>query len=723
MSDEFEDARIFLELTYFTVSLSSDTMNTLQYFKSDFVVLIQPIIEKLVSQFPSPNERQILTHQSYRRLVSVYVQKIRPLIDAFKQSGLWVPQGTAPATVEAADLIASVTSSDTFDVEQLLVLRSVRTNQLIYSPELPLYFNACLLCCQSPIVIVRLYSYSLLRAAPMIMDLRQLIEVFQHAYGIWERGLVSFEFCACLFLLLQRFSEHRPSTQDESEYEQILELIARLHNSNNFEQLMCFDPTLRWMFSSFPQQMILRVSETALESLQEKHSGDFCIICKCLEMGIGDAANFSKAVTIALETVANWAHPIQKQARGLLATLPLSAPACVTPEVMNIIAEALGTQTAEPALYIFAQFLVSVFLGTSAPLHVPLLHSLLNMMAQSEGKKNLPLDIQNIIIAICSSTARFLDVLKASPDKRQMIFSALKQTDLWQNSLIAALASPTSSVMASEAQAKAAVKAIKEKPLTIEEKEGFDFYVRLNIHLPMLISMYPSELRKLVEHLTTEFDEDLKYIILEIFCIVAMQGRNQAECQELKASLPAQEYECEYTGLVKRINECLSQTPSNFDQMSSHIDSSLSQFLVIGSASNTAAALLFEYIVWAEGAEVLVMFKRLRLKPANWFAGVLASLFSSVIKNPTGPFLETIDQRAKDSAQHLVWLGYVVFRKLLPELRQCIVREEYSTLPQHLLYPQIEWELTPDDIRIMDHLEATYSEILNDLFHVMVSKS
>ena len=139
MSDEFEDARIFLELTYFTVSLSSDTMNTLQYFKSDFVVLIQPIIEKLVSQFPSPNERQILTHQSYRRLVSVYVQKIRPLIDAFKQSGLWVPQGTAPATVEAADLIASVTSSDTFDVEQLLVLRSVRTNQLIYSPEKKIY--------------------------------------------------------------------------------------------------------------------------------------------------------------------------------------------------------------------------------------------------------------------------------------------------------------------------------------------------------------------------------------------------------------------------------------------------------------------------------------------------------------------------------------------------------------------------------------------------------
>ena len=723
MSDEFEDARIFLELTYFTVSLISDTMNPLQYFKSDFVVLIQPIIEKLVSQFSSPNERQILMSQSYRRLVSSYVQKIRPLIDAFKQSGLWVPQGTAPASVDACDLIASVLNNDTFDVEQLLVLRSVRTNQLIYSLGLPLYFNACLLCCQSPIVIVRLYSYALLRAAPMIMDLRQLADVFRHAYGIWERGLVSFEFQASLFLLLQRFSEHRPSTQDENEYEQILELIAKLHNSSNFEQLMCFDPSLRWMFSSFPQPMILRVSEAALASLEEMHSGDFCIICKCLEMGIGDASNFARAVTVALETVANWAHPIQKQARGLLATLPLSAPACVTPEVMSIIADALGKPNAEPALYIFAQFLVSVFLGTSAPLHAPLLHSLLNMMVQSEGKKNLPLDIQNIIIAICSSTARFLDVLKAATDKRQVMFSALKQTDLWQNSLIAVLASPTSSVMASEAQAKAAVKAIKEKSLTIEEKEGFDFYVRLNIQLPLLISLYPGELRRLVEHLSTEFDEDLKYIVIEIFCIVAMQGRNHAECKELRSSLPSTEYECEYSALIKRIDESLSQNPSNFEQMSSHIDSSLSQFLVIGSASNTAAALLFEYIVWAEGSEVLVMFKRLRLKPANWFAGVLSSLFSSLIDNPTGAFLETIDQRAKDSAQHLVWLGYVVFRKLLPELRRCIVHEEYTSLPQRLFYPMIAWELTPDDIGVMEHLEATYSEVLNDLFHMMVSKS
>lgn len=181
MSDDFEDARIFLELCYFTVSLISDTMNPIQYFKSDFVILIQPVIEKFVSQFPSPNERQIVSNASYRKLVQAYVSKIRPLIDALKQSGLWIPQGTSPASIDATELISTVLNSEQFDVEQLMILRGVRTNQLLYSPELTLYFNACLLCCQSQIVIVRLYAYSLLRAAPVIVDLRHLFNVLKTA--------------------------------------------------------------------------------------------------------------------------------------------------------------------------------------------------------------------------------------------------------------------------------------------------------------------------------------------------------------------------------------------------------------------------------------------------------------------------------------------------------------------------------------------------------------
>lgn len=722
MSDDFEDAKVFLELCYFTVSLITDTMSPVQYFKSDFVVLVQPIIEKFIAQFSSPNERQILSNASYRRLVQTYVSKFRPLIDAIKQSGLWIPQGTAPSGIDAAEIIQAVLNSETFDVEQLLLLRSVKTNQLIYSPELTLYFNACLSCCQSPIVILRLYAYSLLRSAPVIMDLKHLLQVMKHAFGIWQRGQASFEFCASLYLLLQRFSEHRPSAQDENEYEKILDMIVNLHNSSNFETLMCFDPSLRWMFSVLTPRHIIKVSETALPSLKENHYGDFCIICRCLEMGIGDAQNFDKAVKAALETVASWAHPIQKEARSSLATLPLSAPACVTPAVLDVIAEVLSKSSpaSEPALYIFAQFLVSFFLGTAVPLHAPLLQALLGMLSISEGKKNLPIDIQNITIAVCSNPVRFLEVLKTTPDKRQALFSLLKQGENWNNSLISALLSPSSFVLSSDSQAKTALKTVKEKALTMEEKDGFDFYSRLHVNFPLLLSLYPTELRKLVEHMSTIVDEDLEFFMIEIFCIVALQGRNVAECKELKSQLPSPTYTCEYSDLLKTIDTALASEKTNLEQLMSHVDSSMSQFFVIGSASNTAAALLFEHIIWAENDIMLVMFKRLHLKPALWFASVVASMFTSIVADPTGSFLRLIDGKAKNSSQHLVWIGCMLFKRMLPGLQQCLVNEQYSELPKRLFYPQIEWKENPEDMELLASLNAKYSEVLKDLFSVMV---
>ena len=724
MSDEFEDARVFLELCYFTVSLITDTMSPVQYFKSDFVVLMQPIIEKFVSQFPSPNERQILSNSSYRRLVTTYASKIRPLIDALKQSGLWVYQGTAPQSVDTTELIKSVLESDVFDVDQLLILRSVRTNQLIYTPELTLYFNACFLCCQSPIVIVRLYAYSLLRSAPVIVDLRHLAGVLEHAVAIWQKGNVSFEFCASLYLLLTRFSEQRPSAQDEAEYEKILELIVDLHNSSNFETLMCFDPTLRWMFSCFPPELINRVSETALPSLKQNHSGDFCIICHCLALGIGDSSKFAEAVKAALTNVACWAHPIQKEARSSLATLPLSAPDSVTPEVVDLIASVLDQppQTSEPSLYIFAQFLCSYFLDTNAPLHLPLLKSLLNIMTASEGKKNLPIDIQNIVISICSNPVRFLQILKETSDNRQLLFSLLKQANGWEKSLMSALISPQTFSLSSDSQAKAAVKLIKEKALTIEEKEHFEFYYRLQINLPLQVTLYPTELRKLVEHLSVSADEDLYYIIIEIFCIVALQGRTPSECKDLQQFLPSPGYICEYTDLMKMISTTLSGNKTKFGELSAHIDNSLSQFLTIGSASNTALSLLFEHVVWAEGGEVLIIFKRLKLNPALWFASAVASLFSAIVADPSISLVKLIDERAKNSAEQLVWIGYILFKRILPLLRKTLVNEEFSDLPKLLFYPLIDFEVTAEESAQMQKMNSQYQSVLKDLFGVMVHK-
>jgi hypothetical protein len=560
-----------------------------------------------------------------------------------------------------------------------------------------------------------------LRSAPIIVDLRHLFTVFKFAVDIWEKGEVSFEFCACLYLLLQRFSEHRRSSHDENEYDMILDMLVNLHSSANFENLMCFDPSLRWIFSCFPRDQIRKIFDSSLPTLPNNHAGDFVIIVKCLALGVGDCSVFEKAVKKALVTVGAWAHPIQKEARTSLATLPLSAPKAVTPAVIDQIAAFLKqTGSSEPPLYIFAQFLVTYFLGSSVPLHGPLLKGLLSMLPMGEGKRTLPIDIQDIVIAVCSNPVRFLLVLKDVGEKRALLFTLLKQSEIWENSLMSALVSPQKFVLNSDGPTKSAVKMVKERALTTEEKDCFDFYHRLAINLPLLVALYPMELRRLVEHLSMASDEDLGYFIIEIFAIIALQGRVPNECKDLQQVLPSPRFVCEYSGLLKTVETAVGVSTTNLEKLSGHIDSSLSQFLVIGSASNTVAALLFEHVVWAEGGTVLVVFKRLRLKPALWFAMGIVSLFTSIVGNVDGAFMKLIDEKAKNSAEWLVWIGYILFRRLLKDLKKVMVDEDYGKLPQFLFYPLIQFEPQEQELMLMEQLNGKYGVLMRDMFSVMV---
>jgi hypothetical protein len=485
---------------------------------------------------------------------------------------------------------------------------------------------------------------------------------------------------------------------------------------------MCFDPTLRWLFSCFPPHLIQRVSDTALDSLREGNCGDFVILSRCIQLGIGDPSQFDEALTLGLSRVGFWAHLIQKEARSTLALLPISTPSAVTPEVIQLIAEVLRLPSAavEPSLYIVAQFLTSYFLGTAAPLHFPLLNALLSMMSAADGKKTLPLDIQTIVVAICSNPVRFLEVLKSIGDKRQLLFSILKQPDLWDNSLLLALVAPGKSDLASDGRAKAAVKMIKEKGLSAEEKDGCDLYHKFQIYLPMSIAMYPAELRRLVEHLPAASDEDFTSMVIEIFVLIALQGRNTAECIELRQFLPAGQFCCEYTELLKLLDETLGKAPSPLEKLIGHIDPSLSQFLVVGSPSNIAAALLFEHVIWSERGQTLVIFERLRLNPAVWFAVAVASLFCSIVENSEDALIPLFDQKVKNSAQSLVWIGVLLFKRILPELRRIFVTEMFDDLPKALFYPMVHFQATEDDERMMDELDGKYAGLLKDLFSVMV---
>jgi hypothetical protein len=315
---------------------------------------------------------------------------------------------------------------------------------------------------------------------------------------------------------------------------------------------------------------------------------------------------------------------------------------------------------------------------------------------------------------------RFLEVLTLIGDRRPLLFSILKPPDVWENSLICSLVSPARFVLASDGPTRTAVKAIKQKGLTFEDLSGGDCVPRFQIELPLLLSLYPAELRRLLEHAMEAGDEDLLAIVIEVFVIVALQARNVAECTELVKLLPDFRYTCEYSDHVQLLRATLEVPETNFEKLQARVDKSLSQFLVVTSPSNTAAALLFEHVVWAEANDILILFKRLKVKPALWFAAAVASLFSSIVANPCESLVELLSDRVGISAQNLVWVGFVLFNKLAPDLRSILVTEEFSRLPKALFYPLIKYERSPADDELVSTLQEKYGDVMQSLFRAMV---
>lgn len=722
MTDEFEVSRSFLELFYFTLSLINESMDPLQYFKSDFIILQKPFIEKLVAQFPEQTENQIYQTPQYKQLVSKCISDMSKIIGTLKQSGLWVPQGSYTVSNDAIELIEQVLNSKYIDADQVLILRSVKINQLIYSPELTLYYNACISCTQSPIIIVRLCGYALLRLAPVIHDLRHLFNVFKVIISIWNSSPVSFEFCAVFHLLLERFSKHRPSQFDANEYDLINQMLEDIHISPNFETLMCFDPTLKWMYKCLSTESITKVFDTSLKSLESGNSGDFCIICHSLSNGIGSFDIFLKAVETALEKVAEWAYPIKKEARTALGVLPLRRLKDIQPEVLDIVAPALNQQpkNAQPSFYIFAEFLISYYNNTNSPINETLVHGLINILTSSTGQ-SLPNDVKNIIISICSNPVRLMKVLELVPSQKSDLIALLNNVK-YKSTLASILCNTNSYSMLSESEVKNAFKMLREKSLSCEEIEYNSYSKRLMIDLPYYSYLRPDEFKKIAEKLTTITNEEMIRYVIELCAVVTFVGRHEEIYQSILEYLPENRYKCQHTELTDRIRAAINRNEkNNHYKLKDNIDSSLYQFLTIDSASNTAVALLFEHVIWSEGGLPLVIFKRLSMRPADWASFAISSLFASIVSD-TDSVKEMINMNQK-SPSNLVWVSIILFSRVAEHIMECLAAEDFENMIRHVFYTNIDFSVTNSEMERFKELDTKYQDTLQQIFDVIVGSA
>jgi hypothetical protein len=175
--------------------------------------------------------------------------------------------------------------------------------------------------------------------------------------------------------------------------------------------------------------------------------------------------------------------------------------------------------------------------------------------------------------------------------------------------------------------------------------------------------------------------------------------------------LPQFHYDCEFSYFYKVIDKCSKESFENF------IDEGLKNFFVVGSTSNVAASLLFEHVVWNEGGLPLVIFRRLRLKPAIWFCSVFSSLFASILTDPITVIQPYLKEKSIES---LIMFGYILFKHLIPDLQDVLINEKFQNVCRILLYPLIDFHYDSDDESEIERLVQLYQPTTTKLFSILV---
>lgn len=109
---------------------------------------------------------------------------------------------------------------------------------------------------------------------------------------------------------------------DENEHNLILQMLAQLHDSPNFENLMCFDTSLAWMHSCFTNVFIKQILNQCRKSIDAHYCQNFVIVCQCLATGKGEYELFLEHMQKGLSNISYWSLPIQIEARRILGIIP-----------------------------------------------------------------------------------------------------------------------------------------------------------------------------------------------------------------------------------------------------------------------------------------------------------------------------------------------------------------------------------------------------------------
>ncbi|OHT09704.1 hypothetical protein TRFO_21327 [Tritrichomonas foetus] len=732
-----EDLLDYLELFHFAVRIIGEDLNFLDIFRTGLAKILRSRVERFISELPANapstprlTETSFVHSEAYSQLLTQITNQLRSIIDSIRKAKLWIPQGTGGQHSDPVAIVSNVVDSKKWGIEELHILRSIPTEKLTFSPELTLYYTSLFKASMSSDHFTRLFSYALLRSAPQLFDPRHFFNVLKDALKVWNSQEVTFEFAACLALLMNSICELIQNILDDDIEELIYGLIETIPKSKNFSLLMDFDPTFKWILKSLPMEAIKRVLDSSLDLLKQGSHSHLCLICRSISRGIFGFDVLIPALEASLPFIHEWSKSTRKEAKLLFGTLVTRLPQNVIDEILNLLSKTFLNENEGPtAVLVFSDFIINYMLNTTAPFHEELFDSVQKMMQTisnntdyNQSKSNLIDSMfakneseaaERIFAALCANPVRFLLSVEKCTDKT-IFYLPYKSS---RTTLYNVLFSPNETSLLSNEEVSKSCNNFLSFASKIDEIDPLMFSVA-QIETYLRVSLWPAVLHDFVSKIENP-TEEMKYFIIKILYTIAIREATPDIIYDFSEFLSLPRFETEYSEMIRTINSILEKRPTHFEILKSKAPTTANEIFIVGSKTLVGLSLLFQYTIWSEPGSLFACFKRSRINSAEWFAYVSSSLFVSIFENPVEIVESTILKYSNESPLYFVWFAVVILKKLYQDWLDKIADEDFTELVRLMLYPKITEGFTEDDIVYANELHKKYQEMFHRFYNII----
>lgn len=680
-----EERLEYLDLFHFVTKLAGEDMSFINVFRDQLSRVLKAKVQRIVQNIDPKqqikSDQEFVRRQEYTDLLQETKNQFYGIINSIKQNHLWFVQGGGINVGDPAEALKQFAAKNTYNVQDMVVLRSIPVERVCFLPEICLYHRALFHACLSDDDFVRSYAYSQILEAPQLMDAKQYYDVMSIVISLWKSEKVTIELAGGLHFLLVSLGEVISDILDDDIQMKLYALIEDAIKSPNFSFLFIFDPLLNWLSKSFPKENIKRIEDASLQLLKNGSHAHACLIFSSISRGFTKFEHLLETIIATKEEISKWARTVQVETRRHLASLGSRVPKEIMQESLIHISNMLEIPT---ATFVYSEFVISYYVNSNAEFCEPLFQNLIKVMSNNKST-----EVTRMFVSLCAHPVRFLQALNISNDIE--IFKCFEEFQKVDFSFYSIL--------------------FKDDHLLLPNNKCENIISEINkiaeneidnaslINTIMIASMLnPQKIQPILKNFEQLINEEQKVFLTSIVACLAASG-SFPQISSYIQMIPVHNFTCDYSeyyNLAKSYSE-----NSDFSSLSN----AYSNQLVINK-DLIAMSLLFEHILYKESSRTLTAFKRAYIKPALWFAAEFLSLFSPLLSDCKS-FADRLTL-VKDDQLALVCIGYYLATKLSSALFDSIDKEDYFDIPHQAFFPRV-YCVDTDEVEKTKALAEAYS--------------